>query len=142
MKSGVWRHSFFACVRKLDAMEKGEDQNPEEGQDQSASGNERKGKKHFTAAELDALTGSATSNVRSRRHHDTLSNTGTNISYEGTTPAGGAGSVGTGQNTTGARISTDSNMDHVKTTREDAKNEQDEDDGENENFTEQEESKK
>ncbi len=68
------------------------------------------------------MTGSPTSNVRARRHHDTLGNTGTNISYEGATPAAGGGSVGTGygsgQDATGARISTDSNIDHVRTKHE------------------------
>lgn len=75
------------------------------------SGNKNKG----NAANIDAIISSPTENVRSRRSSETWSNTGTNISYEDETAAGGAGSVGTGQGTgahTGATISGSSEYEH------------------------------
>lgn len=104
-------------------MEEQKKNNPQEKENkQSNAEQEQKPKRHITPAEVDALTGSPTANVRARKHHDTLANTGTNISYEGATPAAGGGSVGTGygsgQDATGARISTDSNIDHVRTKHE------------------------
>ena len=68
------------------------------------------------AANLDSIIGGATSAARSNRHTDTLSNTGTNISYEGNTAPAGGGSVGTGQasgqDAVGARITTSDKHDH------------------------------
>jgi len=69
------------------------------------------------AANLDAIIGGATNAARSNRHTDTLSNTGTNISYEGNTAPAGGGSVGTGQasgqDAVGARLTTSDKHDHA-----------------------------
>lgn len=68
------------------------------------------------AANIDAIISSPTENVRSRRGDATWSDMGTNISYEGQTAPGGAGSVGTGQSSgqdaTGETISGSSEYEH------------------------------
>ena len=77
------------------------------------------------AANLDAIIGGATNAARSNRHSDTLSNTGTNISYEGNTAPAGGGSVGTGQasgqDAVGATITTSDKHDHATRSRGEAK---------------------
>jgi hypothetical protein len=80
-----------------------------------------KGKKSGSgdAAKLGAISQSATDAARSHRHTDTLSNTGTNISYEGNTAPGAGGSVGTGQasgqDAVEPRISSDHPNDYIST---------------------------
>jgi hypothetical protein len=80
------------------------------------------------AARLDAVIGNtgATSAARSHKHTDTWSNQGTNISYEGATAPGSGGSVGTGQasgqDATGARVSTSANDDYASHSKKDKDN--------------------
>ena len=70
-------------------------------------------KKHSSAASLDSIITSATNAVQSRHSTATHGTTGTNISYDGATPPGGGGSVGTGfasgQESTGADTNTPPN---------------------------------
>lgn len=59
---------------------------------------------------IDDIIQSPTEKARSHRHRQTWSNTGTNVSYEGSTAPAGGGSVGTGEasghSATGASINT------------------------------------
>ncbi len=66
---------------------------PKNRQDQNA---DERQKKAASAERIDSIISSPTDAVRSRRHTDTWSNNGTNISYEGNTAPGAGGSVGTG----------------------------------------------
>lgn len=74
-------------------------------------------KKSGSAANIDAIIQSPTDAARARRHTDTWSNQGTNISYEGATAPGGGGSVGTGQasgqDAVGARIRSSDPYEHA-----------------------------
>lgn len=74
-----------------DEKKKDEEIKKDENKEQTAS------QAAASAANIDAIISSPTENVRSRHTQQTWSNTGTNISYEGQTAPGGAGSVGTGQ---------------------------------------------
>lgn len=69
------------------------------------------------AANLDAIISSPTDAARGRRSSGNLGNTGTNVSYEGPTAPGSGGSAGTGyasgQDATGARITTTDSSDHA-----------------------------
>lgn len=88
-------------------------------QDENARQHEQKDKK-MTASQLDAITNNPTESVRSRRTGDSLSNTGTNITYEGATAPAGGGSVGTGQasgkDATDPRIATGHPNEQIKDT--------------------------
>jgi hypothetical protein len=79
----------------------------------------RKGKAN--ADRLNSIINSPTESVRSRRSGDTLSSTGTNTSYEGSTAPAGGGSVGTGnasgKSAVDARISSDHSNDYVRSAR-------------------------
>lgn len=93
---------------------------------QNQKGKEKTGK----ADHINSIITSPTDAARSRKHTDTWSNQGTNISYEGQTAPGGSGSVGTGnasgQSATGARITTTDSSDAV-TNRKDDNSERSED---------------
>lgn len=90
-------------------------------------GNQKEGKyqdekKHgITPAQLDAITGSATENVRARTHSgDTPGNTGANTSYEGPTSTSPAGTgYNSGQSATGSSIATNSEYDAAHTEQTD-----------------------
>jgi len=94
---------------------------------------EKKERKHSSAASIDAIISSPTNAVRSRRHTDTLATTGNNTSYEGATSnaAGGTG-YNSGQTATGESIHTNSAYDEAriaqkKTKGENNKNDEEED---------------
>ncbi len=79
--------------------------------------NQQKEKKHSSVASINSIITGATGAVHSRHSHESWGNTGTNISYEGTTAPGSGGSVGTGQasgsDATGASINTAGENDFV-----------------------------
>jgi hypothetical protein len=102
-----------------------EDYKEQQAEDTSAPSDGNK------AALYDAIIGSATDNVRSHtHHHDTLGNTGTNISYEGPTAPGSGGSAGTGyasgQDAVGARTSTNSEYEEGRVAHPKKKDDDDE----------------
>lgn len=81
------------------------------------SGKNRKNPDAGSVASINSIINSPTDQVRSRRHTDTLSNTGADISYEGATAPGSGGSAGTGDSSgkdaVGARISTNDGYESV-----------------------------
>jgi hypothetical protein len=77
---------------------------------QNEESQQENNKQTTSAAAIDAIITSPTEAVRSRMSGGNLGSTGTNVSYEGETAEGGAGSAGTGYNDdqTGSGISTSS----------------------------------
>ncbi|RYE23371.1 MAG: hypothetical protein EOP51_10755 [Sphingobacteriales bacterium] len=95
-------------------------------------------KRKFTAAELDALTGSPTERVRSQKAGGDLGATGTNVSYEGPTSNSPVGTgYNSGQSGTGSDVSRDSDEDartKASSPREkEQRDERESDDGEERN---------
>lgn len=85
--------------------------------------------KHSSAASINAIISSPTDAVRSRRHTDTLANTGTNTSYEGATSNSPVGTgYNSGQSATGETINTNSGYDAAGMGHSKHKKEKDEDD--------------
>ena len=105
---------------------------PLNAEEQEQKDNEKhQERRHSSAASINAIITSPTNAVRSRRHTDTLGNTGNNTSYEGPTSnaAGGTG-YNSGQSATGETIRTTTGYDaagmghHKKHDEEEDDNEQ------------------
>jgi hypothetical protein len=113
------------------------EQDPKDNEQDKPKMTDEQAKKHHktTAADIDSIITGATDAVRSRQSSGNMGSTGTNVSYEGATAPGGAGSAGTGygsgQDATGAGINEGNEDDLIREEKRKDEKDEDEDDADN-----------